>query len=532
MKSNSDNLATQKSFLLILLAVVGINLVYYIYYILQFPHFIFDDYYIFYRIKNTPDTIFSKNPQEKFFLFLRPVTYLYYFITYHITHGNSVAIKILNLMVHICSTTIVLFTIKEYLELFRIRISRIMYLMFGMIISLNLDVFISLLWISNANELLSGLFYSLIFYVIALFLNQKIRSSTLFGLILSVLVSISLLVKQNSAHLPILILILFLLFKDKIEPAKRKTLLTTILVMFVIVGVFILLNTVLYYQSHIIIGFENTYKKPFAIIGTMLISYFPFPGKNIYSYFILHKLFAGMLLFVMLGMMLWAVKVKKGNMNIRNLIVYMFITILIYFPRILAQSGERLNIIQVLFLTSLFLFLFNYKRTFILIVFGLSVFSNIIESQSELTTIQNGYNYTRKADLSLREMRKNETKEKIYILWRNVWTTTPYSYYFNTHNEFGNDTSIILSEIAAFDINSWLDYARDVKIMYAHPNYRLLSDNNHTYFNITNQTSAEIINKKVNDTRGYSEILYKPNDIDYENMSYMYFNDSVWVKLE
>jgi hypothetical protein len=446
-------------------------------------------------------------------------------------HNNAVVMKLMSLVVHICSTTILLFTIKEYSELFKIRTSCIMFILLGIFVSFNLDAFISVLWISNSNELLSGLLYVSIFYLIVLFLNNKIASSLIFGILLNILFLISILIKQNSAHLPLLLLILLFFFKDKIEPGKRKTLLASFIGLSIIVVTFILLNILFYYQSHIINGLENIYKKPFAIIGTLMISFFPFPGKNIYSYFILHKLFAGVLLFILLGVVIWFIKTKNKITNYKNVFIYIIITILIYFPRILAQSGERLNIIQIVFFSSMLIFIFYEKRVFILIVFSFAVLSNIIESQNVLATIQNGYRYTRNADMALHEMRNNQLKEKVYVLWRNVWTTTPYSYYFNTRNDFGNDTTIILSEIAAFNIRSWLDYARDVKIISAYPNYRLVTANNHTYFNITNQSSAQIIAKKGNDTRGYSEILFKTNNIVGEDVNYVYYNDSAWVKL-
>ena len=532
MKLNSKNLMTRKSFLLVLLAIVGINLAYYIYYILQFPHFIFDDYYIFYRIKNTPDMLFSNNPQEKFFLFFRPVTYLYYYILYYTAHDNAVVMKLMSLVVHICSTTIVLFTIKEYSELFKLKTSTILFIMLGIFISLNLDTFISVLWISNSNELLSGLLYSSIFCVIALFLNRKISSSVIFGILLNILVLISLAIKQNSAHLPVLLIILFFLFKENIESDKRKTLLASVMVMFVFVITFILLNTIFYYQSHIINGLENLYKKPFAIIGTMMISFYPFPGKDVYSYFIIHKLSAGLLLIAFLSATIWFAKTKENKHNIKNIVIYVFITVLIYFPRILAQSGERLNVIQIIFLSSMLIFMFHEKKIFILIVFGFAILSNIIESQNELATIQNGYIYTRNADLSLNEMRENDLKDKVYILWRNVWTTTPYSYYYNTRNDFGYDTTVVVSEISACNTKGFWEMARDVKITYANGSYCLTSANMKTYFSFMNKVPAQIIDTRGSPARGYSEITFRPIDVVGDDVSYIYYDDSAWVKMK
>ena len=434
--------------------------------------------------------------------------------------------KLISLVVSICSTTIILCAIKEYSEFFAIKISGILYIMLGILLSFNLDGFISVLWIANSNELLSGLVYASIFYLIALFLNDKIPSSLIFVFLLNILVVISILIKQNSAHLPLLLILLLFFFKDKIDPFKRKVLLTSLLLMSVIVVTFILLNIFIYYQSHLLNGLENIYKKPFAILGTILISYFPFPGKDIYSYFIIHKIFAGFLLLALLGIMLWFEYSKNKLININKILFYVIIAALIYFPRILAQSGERLNIIQIMFLSSMILFLFSKKKMFLIIFIGISLLSNLIESQNVLVRFKEGYNYTRKADLALHEMRKYELKENIYVLWRNVWSTTPYSYHFNTMNEFGYDTTIILSEIAAFNINSWLDYSQNVEIIYTYPNYHLISTNNYTYFNVTNKSATQIIETKGSDARGYSEIIFRPNIINENKYNYIYYNDS------
>ena len=90
MKSISDNLIARKSFLFILLTIAGFNLVYYSIYIFQFPQFIFDDYYIFYRIKTNPDLLFSLNPNEKFFLFCptNNLSLLFFSIQYYTWQCN------------------------------------------------------------------------------------------------------------------------------------------------------------------------------------------------------------------------------------------------------------------------------------------------------------------------------------------------------------------------------------------------------------------------------------------------------------
>jgi hypothetical protein len=178
------------------------------------------------------------------------------------------------------------------------------------------------------------------------------------------------------------------------------------------------------------------------------------------------------------------------------------------------------------------IFVFHDRRRLVLIIFGFALLSNIIESQNLLATIQNGYSYTRNADMSLQALRKNHFKEKVYILWRKAWTTTPYSYYFNTRNDFGYDTTVTISEISACNIKGLWSMAQDIKIIYDNNNYCLTSLNNTTYFNFMNKVPAQIIATQESPARGYSEITFRPIDVVGDDVSYVYYNDSAWVKLK
>ena len=210
------------SFPFTVLVLVIMTAAAYISIILKVPQFIADDYYIFHVIQSNRSSVVTMDFYEKYSLVLRPVLYFYLWIQNHLFGSHSLLIKMSSLVLLLIYSAGVVIALKYILIFFKVPLSNLLLLLGGFFIILHPDTVISVLWISDVNELLMSLFYVLAVIVFFAFNNDDIRSPILGSSLLLMCYLLSLFSKQQSMHLPLLFLFILMTYKSRFENKKYR----------------------------------------------------------------------------------------------------------------------------------------------------------------------------------------------------------------------------------------------------------------------------------------------------------------------
>jgi hypothetical protein len=300
-----------------------------------FPGFISDDYYIYRVVKGTAAPVCT-NPEEIFFLFLRPVSWFSFYIDQNVFSGFSYPAKLFSLSLHLVLIYI-LYQLCCLVQGFagKDKIDYTAVVLAVLIFTVHPDVVMYLAYLNNRTELLMILFYAASVLVFLKYCNKTISKYT-FILLAPALYTLSILSKQTGIHLPLLFLLaLFLL---DINKEMRKVIIIVSIIMIMIAVFFSYINyTLIDIDSAILSSF---WKKPFAMAGTFLFVTVPFAAEDIYSYFIMNKVSAVVIAFV-LSFVLSFYAIKKRF--IKQAVIASLFIIILFYPRILHTGGGRIN---------------------------------------------------------------------------------------------------------------------------------------------------------------------------------------------
>jgi hypothetical protein len=268
--------------------VLLIDIVYYGILILLEPGFQTDDFVVFSNIKANSSPI-SYNPKEIFYLFIRPISYFSFWLDYHLFGEYAIAMKIVSLLLFLGFLSLFYYFLIKVSEVTNIRFNGISAFFACLIFSFHADTMLWITWISNRTELLYMFFYlcSLIF-VFNYFTSPKSTWGYLIGYIVCYILSIF--SKQQSLHLPLLIIMIVFTLRNSINKEKLSLLLKSSICLSFIIPFFSILNFFLYGGKLDIM--QNLWKKPFSIVGILVYSIFPFWADNIYGFFVNNRYLA------------------------------------------------------------------------------------------------------------------------------------------------------------------------------------------------------------------------------------------------
>lgn len=346
-------------FLLLLNIIVGFC------YILKTPAFQGDDYFIFALVKDILYGHFSINISSHYSPFLRPIYLLFLIFDYKILFCNPYLIKTFNLTIHLFIVLLLYDFYRKFFDLLKIISSKFFITIILLIFSVNVISFFWIEWISNQNELVMFLFYLLsLTAFIRYFLKGRITCMYLFLFFFV----ISFLSKQTALNIPYITLFFCIFYKSRIEKRLIKK-----AKLFSVIGIIISLMyfciSLLTIKNDII--FEYFYKKPFSLIGGLILIVFQSLGSEIYYYFLGHPDLSLILFLILISLLIFFIKRFRLNIHL-NFFVLFFFLILIFIPRIFGVIEIRSLSIQyfwVLLLLSLYYSKTAKYKRYIIIIF-------------------------------------------------------------------------------------------------------------------------------------------------------------------
>jgi len=428
------------------IAVVA-GLAWFLWIIYSFPNFFKDDYYIFFKISNQPSSLISTNISERFFLFLRPATYLYFWILYMLFGTSAIAMKCVGAAL---ATTMFIFLFGALRKMFVLRgmtfnpgLTAVICLM----TALHRDIAYAIIWIADINEIIAALFYVLSFYVI---LHCEIRTRHIILSCFFYLIAV--LAKPQPLHFPLLLIFFFLLHGNRYDDVSKKNIRILIFISGLIFLSIVVTNSIVITSASSEYSLSGQlWKKPFALVGTIFYIFFPTIGEWVYFFFFQNRGLAIALITLLFAVMIIHHRIRTLLIkHYSKISLVVFFVIIIFFPRIFGYGGERLNVTQLVWLPLFMLLLFrNMQNKSRIIITSFFVVQNAI---STIALIEDLINEERKILIHSNAVRQyqEQINEPITVVpsVANYWKT-PYLVAFQRTNQFGVDSTIRYLEIMA-----------------------------------------------------------------------------------
>lgn len=510
---------------------LGLITAVYITFIYLLPDFLTDDFYIFYLVQKQSDSLFICNPDEKFFLFYRPISYLYFKFLDLLFYNNPLAMKSFNLVVLISSLLLFVGILKHLGYFFNIKVSPKIICMGLLFISLHPDIIQSVLWISNANELLMIFFYLLTILIILAKLNNMPISDFMFVIIPSITYLLSVLAKQQSLHLPMLIGFFLLVGKKQISDRNKKLMFILLCVISLIMIVILYLNIKLFLD----VNNENQmlthlWKKPFALIGLLIYIVFPIIGLEVYSIFLNNKFLLIASTFLSL-IVLYSV-IKYYRINWSFLWGSLIIVTIIFFPRLIMSAGDRINVLQIYVLLLMLILLcnkFNLRGKIFILVCVAGIASGLIE----FAQLKNTSTFTLKINNELVDFVSDKKESILVLAYSHLLSPTSNSYYYYLNNVFGDTSKIANSGIIIRDKLKGFKEFPKVLVSTQGDTVELSVNNDNSYIDIDFRQKRPQILLSKKGARGFSSIRYRLHSCFHDNkFRLIVYTDKGWEYLD
>jgi len=518
----------------ILLSVLLFSLVYFLPLIIRLPDFIMNDFLLFTIIDKNPSGFILANPEEIVHLFVRPLTFFSFWLDQIVLNLSSIQMKLESLLLHLCFTAVFFMFLYDMLKYLKINVNSFKLGLITLIFSTHTICMWWVIWIEQRNELIMLLFYVLSLYSILIFIKSGKNYFLFFSMIFYIF---SVLSKQQSFHLPLVIFIILLFFKNNFTKEQRKKLLYISSFAMLLILIFLIVNE-RYYENTSLISFSGFWKKPLSVSSSLGLALMPFETDLIYNYLIEH-IFISAGLFALLAVFVSLLYIKIQNKKI--LLFSIFIFTVSFFPVITAELTLRIISIQV-FLVYLFLAVFVHKIKFrdyiVYPVLILILCLNVHASLKQFSDEESLNNKRKDCIIKLDEFIKTAGGEnKILITSSPFGLYIPYQYYYYKNNAFGKDsltdapfgwtyyfknfyakevrnTGEILMNTRLKDSTIILEPAKDY--------IKMFTDNTKDF---------KIINKKKDNLKGFTEIEFIVPDI-YRDYTKIYYNGTNWDKLK
>ena len=394
-----------------------------------------------------------------------------------------------------------------------------------------------MIWISNRTELMMLLFYCLSLIYLLKFLTSD-KKSIFYLFLLWIFFYLSIATKQTSLHLPLLILFIVILFKDKIDSIRKINILVVSAIMNIIFIIpLLILNLESFNQnmSYVKSNWQYVVDKPFAIIGSFIHILIPSHAELLYTFFVQNKIYA--IVGVLIGIVLSILLLNKFKFKLVNMFIAMAFIIVIFFPRFLAPGSGRINSLQLIWIIIVLGVLIDYFKNGklkIVIVFILLFFN--LFGTFELINKYQFFNLNRSRQLE-KMGNFNGYRTDVPIIISNMGRSLKSEYSFSINKKF----SKVIQEESFFDYFEYPTFSNPRGLNYSMSfiNCERLSDgilikttNENSYIlpNPSHTKDLIIFEKKLDRSkRGYEEVLFKTNDeILLQNNKAVYFDGFEW----
>lgn len=304
------------------------------------PDYYSDDFLVFFYIQESLQTLTLPGLTTPFYLGLRP-GFVFILSLLHFITADPVFTKIFLLF---CSLALVFISWRIITlagKLYGFTPTGVIIAMGLFFIAFHPDTLYSVFWISNGNELLMTIFYAGSIYSLLLLMQNGKTGYLLFSLVLF-LISASM--KQTGLHLPFLAALFLTVYPPGgSKESHRRT-------VYILAGAGILAAAVSAFlhastQYAGILGSIDVWKKPFAVAGTLLYVLNPEAGSRLYGYFLMNKLYAVIAAVPVTAAAGWYIYRKRVSMG--KIFFWLAVFLLIFYPRMMAPGGDRVNMIQV-----------------------------------------------------------------------------------------------------------------------------------------------------------------------------------------
>lgn len=512
-----------------LIVVLVLTALYGALFIFLFPSFHTDDYLVFSYIDAHKTLPIALDPAADYYLFFRPLSYFFFWTSYHLFGTSAVLMKIPALGIFLLLTYLVYKTLSFINQEYELHATKALTAFATFFFVVHPDMMHCIVWISNANELLM-----VFFYVLALYVFVKTRMATTSSFIAVLLLSLlSLLAKQQSMHF-VLLAGLYLLRRadanDKSESRRVKVVLAV--GMLIIIAYTVITNVAVQVNTEV---FSYLWKKPFALLGTVIYIILPIGGEKIYQFFVVHKIAAAAAAGT--GVFVAAVYFIRSA-NKKNILWLLLMALVIFFPRVLAHGGDRVNSVQVFwFSVVLFYILARYREKKILFVlasllFGINVVTSCMYEYDYIASTAR----QEKTDREILAMIRGSEKEYLILVAGDTYLLD-YSTHYIAAKKFGR-TNL---QTAPFMVNNMLESssqsgsAEVIRCESANNEIRLEAIRPYAYLSIDNTSplynAFKIIETKESSVgRGYSYIK-AVIPIEKSALKKIYFNGKEWVRL-
>ena len=509
---------------------VFLGSVFYLFSIFYIPQFIADDYPIFTYVSQHPEVPITADPGVKFFLFTRPLSYFYFWFDYHLFYTNSVLMKLESLTLFILSMILVFLTLKKIIRILKIDIPESIVILGVLIYLFHPDSLFMNIWIANRTELLSILFYSSsVFFFLKYFDNNNLKflifscSCYLFGI----------LSKQSGLHLPFVFFLFYLvLLKNNIHFNRKVT--NIFFIVLIIVFIAITYFNIEMGKNNLNIVLESYWKKPFSIVGISLLIIQPVIGELVYNYFLLNKVLAlVLLLFLILSGIILMKKSKFWrNRNNKNLLFFILIYIISFYPRLSGWGENRSNTIQLFWLILILITITSslIKNTrYRVMILGAIIFINFWNLLFNLENQKNIISINEKKFLVYNNSYKDGD---VYLVADPDIFVFPYQLHFLRTNNFGID-EIINSSIyfRTIILNSGIIKSRTIKCEQDNNVIKVETQNEDLFLLYDKEKLESVLTLTNSQTgRGYSSIVFAIPLSDSKKI-FIYFDGEKWRKI-
>jgi hypothetical protein len=494
-----------------------------------FPSFHTDDFLVFSYIEAHKAIPVAVDPSADFYLFFRPLSYLFFWIDYQIFGANAVLMKMFGFLIFLSLTYVVFKILSLINEEYKLNAHPVLLAFTTFFFVSHPDMLHCIVWISNANELLM-----ISLYVLAVFVFLKTKMRTALSVALVIFLSLlSVLAKQQSLHF-ILLAGLFLLQtagkENKDASRKAKVI---IIVGLLVIAVYIAVSGALMQTESNAISY--LWKKPFAVLGTVIYILIPIGGEKTYQFFIVHKgaaVVAGVLGFGAAAVCYVRSKHRK------KILWFLIMSLVVFFPRMLAHGGDRVNSVQVFWLCVIvFIILARFHSNKLLlagffVLLGLNIVTSALFEYNYIASNQ----FQEKTDGEINAITRGRESDYLILIAGDTYLLD-YSTHFAAVKKFGKTGY----KVAPFMVNNMLETSNNregietVRCELCNDEIRISTALPHAYLSVdkTNPLSGSITILETRDSdvgRGFSYIRCTLPRKE-SSLQKIYFDGRQWKRL-
>jgi hypothetical protein len=517
----------ESSFVFTIFITISATSIFYLIQIIRFPGYFGDDFYLFFKIQTNPDQIISSNINEYFYLFYRPINYFYFWFLVNCFGHNAFVLKLISVIIGDFYVITVLLVGRSLLNICYKRTSNVILLLTSLIIAFHHDTIFSIVWLSDINEIIMCLFYSLSILMTLYFIEGTLKSKkTVFILVLMFYV-LSVLTKQQSLHLPLLVIFISIIFNKYLGRDKVAFLLIVSFFLSVVMVVVAIPNINLFLHPENNINEIQFYgKKIFAVLGNILVILIPYGGTILYNYFLQNKILIILPTILLIIGLYHIIKTKKVT---KSGLLYAIIGILIVsIPRISLPTSDRINTLHVFMLWMFIMSAFFERKKILYYIIIVLLINSIMSAFYVVEKLKAESAIRNEMHSGLSKNKKLDNKQ-IFIVSETI-TINKYTYYYYKHKTFGMDTTIIGPAVICRSIEPILPGMLDHKMH--GDTLTITSHSNDRYLEVTKEFKPFVIATMPSKIRNYSQIsMVIPQKYINDQVIVMYYSDKDWVVL-